>query len=149
MTEAPIVSLRRALMADAENLYEWRNAPQTRKHFFDSKPFSWDEHHQWLTQMLARDNCHLLIAHVGETPIGSLRYDVRDAIAEVSVYLKPGLTGKGLGVALLKAGNDWVASHLSVNRVLAKIIPANVISQKAFSKAGFVEVYRMFEIEIR
>ena len=143
------IVLRRATRGDASSLFEWRNAPETRRYACDSRQIAWKDHMNWLEVTLKRADRHLLIGEKGRCPIGVLRYDILGEIAEVSVYLVPGFHGKGLGSALLKAGNIWAGHHLTETAILrARILPENIISRKAFAKAGYLESEGFFEYPV-
>lgn len=143
------IVLRRATENDERSLFEWRNASETRRYAFNPKPIGWEEHVQWFRSSLACPDRHLFIGELEGQPVGVLRYDVTDETGEISIYLVPGCSGRGLGTALLRAGSDWVANNLpQVTKLCAKILPENVASRKAFAKAGYVESSGIFEYHI-
>lgn len=143
------IELRRATESDDRKLFEWRNAPETRRYAFDSNPIAWEDHIRWLRASLANTRRHLLIGEIGGEAVGVLRYDLQDDCAEISIYLAPGNSGRGLGTSLLREGNAWVRMNLpQASRIRAKILPENIPSQKAFAKAGYVESGENFEYHI-
>ncbi|MHB1291236.1 MAG: GNAT family N-acetyltransferase [Sulfuricella sp.] len=143
------IVLRRATASDECNIFEWRNAAETRRYAFNPDAVAWEDHVRWFKDTLARTDRHLLIGELDSQPIGVLRYDVVNEVAEVSIYLVPGCGGRGLGTALLKEGNAWVARHLpQVTTLNAKILPDNVASRKSFAKAGYVESIGIFKYHI-
>lgn len=139
--------MRLANLDDAKILFDWQSHPKTREYFFDPTPPTWEEHWSWLLATLSSKNRFLLIAEE-RGPIGVLRYDLQnDLTAAVDIYLKPGLYGKGLGTQVLKAGNQWIKHQLpNIQKLIAKVIPTNVASSKAFQKAGFSLNYFVYEI---
>ncbi len=143
------IGLRQAAMGDSADLFEWRNAAETRKYSHDPREISPDEHERWIESTLGRNDRHLLIGEVSGRPVGVLRYDLEGEIAVVSVYLVPGQHGKGLGTALIRAGIFWAKDHLPETRVLrASIHPDNIASRKAFVKAGYRESGGYFEFSM-
>ncbi|MCL4469620.1 MAG: GNAT family N-acetyltransferase [Sulfuricella sp.] len=143
------IILRRATASDEGNIFEWRNAAETRRYAFNPDAVAWEEHVRWFKDTLARTDRHLLIGELDSKPIGVLRYDVVNEVAEVSIYLVPGCGGRGLGTALLKEGNTWVARHLpQVTTLNARILQENVASRKSFAKAGYVESFGIFKYHI-
>lgn len=143
------IILRRATASDECNVFEWRNAPETRRYAFNPDAMAWEGHVRWFRDLLARTDRHLLIGELDNRPIGVLRYDVVNEVAEVSIYLVPGCGGQGLGTALLKEGNVWMARHLpQVTTLCAKILPDNIASRKSFAKAGYVESIGVFKYHI-
>lgn len=143
------IILRRATASDECRIFEWRNAPETRRYAFNPDAVAWEDHVRWFSDLLARTDRHLLIGELDSQPMGVLRYDVVNEVAEVSIYLVPGCGGRGLGTALLKEGNAWVARHLpQVTTLSAKILPDNIASRKSFAKAGYVESAGVFKYPI-
>lgn len=145
-----VVTLRRATAEDCWDVYEWRQHPDTRMHFFDPRPISRAAHAEWFGRVLVDPKCHLLVAHDGATrgPVGVLRLDERGADAEVDVYVVPGLAGKGWGSAMLSAAASWASSQLPVRRLIARVLPANVASRRAFINAGFGLDHEVYAIEV-
>lgn len=144
------VFLRKATAVDCQQVYEWRNAPETRKYFNNPTPISWEDHLQWFQQLLRRTDRILLVGHIDSNPIGVLRYDLRGCEAEVSVYLVPGKTGRGLGPALLRAGNRYMQTQQpGVNKIVAEVLPQNKASIRAFEKAHFRLSQQHFEFYCR
>lgn len=134
------ISLRKASLDDCEEIFKWRNAEETRKYFHDAKPIEWERHVEWFHNILNNGNRHLLLGEEAGNVFGVLRYDVFDATANVSVYLVPGMYGKGRGTSMLNEGTKWIKENLPfVNKIVAEILSENQASRKAFMKAGFVE----------
>jgi len=132
------LTLRRAVVADRESMFEWRNNETTRKFFFDPAPVDWETHVAWLDRLLSDEYVYLLLGEVAGEPVGVLRYDVVGDFAEVSVYLVPGRSGLGLGPKLLTEGTDWVRRNVvGVRHLKARIVCENRASFRAFEKAGF------------
>ena len=78
-----------------------------------------------------------------------LRYDVTGPVAEVSVYLAPSQLGRGLGAPLLVAGSDWLCQHApAVQRIDARIVPANIASSRVFERAGYLLDHSLFQLHL-
>lgn len=135
------IHLRNASLNDCWKIYEWRNHPEIRKHFFDPSPISKTTHHEWFVNVVSSSKIALLIGEKrGGAPVGVLRYDFDMDIATVSVYVIPEFLSKGIGSLLLKAGNEWMKKeHPEVRKIVAKIEGDNLASQKTFKKVGFHE----------
>jgi UDP-2,4-diacetamido-2,4,6-trideoxy-beta-L-altropyranose hydrolase len=133
------VDLRPATVSDAVRIYEWRNAPETRRHALDPAPLEFDGHVRWLGSVLDAPGVALLVGTLDGADVGVLRYDLDGDAATVSVYLVPGTSGAGLGTALIDAGTRWLRRrHPQVRRIVAAIRPDNTASLGAFAAAGFV-----------
>mgnify|MGYP006177232489 CR=1 FL=1 len=146
MTE---VKLRKATSEDAEQIFSWRNDSKIREHFLDSKPISWERHVQWLNETLQKEDKFLLIGEMKGQPIGVLRFDTLNTVAEISIYLVPSRHDKGLGSSLLEAGCRWVQDYLPrIKKIQAHILTKNQKSMKVFEKEGFIEFSRLLEYDI-
>jgi UDP-2,4-diacetamido-2,4,6-trideoxy-beta-L-altropyranose hydrolase len=139
-------SLRRAVAADGDSVFGWRNAEETRRHFRDPRPIAAADHARWFDRVLTDADTDLLIGEDRGMPVGVLRFDHDGAGAEVSVYLVPGRSGRGEGTRLLRAGLDWLRAERPETAVVeAEVLAANAGSHAAFRAAGFqpfVATYR-------
>lgn len=147
---SPNLKLRLANLDDKEQVFQWRNHVDTRKYFFDPSPISWENHSKWFEETLKNPRKYLLMGTLNDREIGVLRYDfVGKSTLNVSIYMVPGQSGKGLGSFLLSCGNQWVKENvLEANRIQAEVIPSNLASLKVFLKAGFKETHNTFEFQI-
>lgn len=138
MNSSNTIILIRAQKSDIKRLFEWRNNADIRKHSINNQLINWETHTAWFEDLLSSEYKYILIGEIEQKPIGVLRYDTDDDIAEVSVYILPGLTGKGYGTKLIEEGNKWVKKNLPhINKIKATILTNNEVSIKAFRKAGF------------
>lgn len=132
------IQLRPARLDDMAKVFRWRNAPEVRAASFTDAEIAWPAHENWFRQTLANASCHLLIGECEDEPVGVIRFDVAAKEGEISIYLVSGGSGRGVGTALLRAATAWVARHLpGLRRIVARVRPQNIASQKAFEKAGF------------
>jgi len=140
------LQLRPATMADARLLFEGRNAEEVRRWSVQSEEIDWSSHSTWLAATLTNQQRLLLVAEMGDGPIGVLRYDLAEARAEVSIYLFEGRSGLGWGRALLARGERFVIDHWPQLRVIdAQVLPANQASINLFRDAGYVQADGDFE----
>lgn len=143
------VHLRRATQADSARTFEWRNHSDTRRFCFDSDPIERESHERWFSNSLAGAQREILIAEQGGRSLGVLRYDMAEQGAVVSIYLVPGLAGRGWGKRLLLAGENWLRDHYpGISRVEAEISASNRPSLKAFESAGYRPERMVYRKEI-
>jgi UDP-2,4-diacetamido-2,4,6-trideoxy-beta-L-altropyranose hydrolase len=133
------VRVRPATMQDGPMLHAWRNHPDVRRVSRDACEIPLDAHLRWMQSVLADRRRLLLVAHVGDIPVGSVRFDQRDADShEVSLYLDPALQGLGLGRAVLRAGERALADRCSSAVIVqASVLADNPASQRLFAGAGY------------
>jgi UDP-2,4-diacetamido-2,4,6-trideoxy-beta-L-altropyranose hydrolase len=135
------VTVRRARAEDAELVYAWRNDARTWRHFRHPGNIGHAEHLAWWRRTLDDSHRRLLIASCGDVAVGTLRFDIDDGVAEVSIYLDPDLTGLGLGARMLSVGQRWIAADMPrLTHLRAEILEANKSSATVFNSAGFVQV---------
>jgi UDP-2,4-diacetamido-2,4,6-trideoxy-beta-L-altropyranose hydrolase len=140
------VDLRRATMAEAEVLYRWRNHPSVRSASHLTEEITWETHMRWLEASLARDDRHVLVAERRSRPVGTLRFDVVNDYATVSIAVDPSLHGCGLGPAILDSGECWIRDHdRRVRQLRAEIRTGNEASVRAFRAAGYRDGPETFE----
>ena len=140
--QAGALALRVATLQDAQKLYAWRNALETRQHSGDGLAFSLEQHVQWMSGVLADPARRLWIASTTAGAVGVLRFDSRPegaaTTAEISVYRIPGQLGQGWGRALIALGvEEAQRTWLGLRRVDAHISDDNLPSLGAFAACGF------------
>lgn len=146
----PEVTIRPATAADADDLLAWRNAPEVRRFARDDRPIDPDEHRRWMAATLAAPDRLLLIGQAGGEPVGVVRYDVVGDSAEVSIYLAPGQSGRGVGSALLIAAERWLSVRRpDIATVVAEVLAGNVASQRLFAGCGFERMACRYRKRIR
>lgn len=121
--------IRNATMADSQHLFDWRNDPLTRSMSKSREPVPWDQHINWLTMRLVRQQPGLFIAELTE-PVGTLRIDGD----EISYTVAPAYRGQGLGYRMLKAAS------LRFGQFRAEIYRRNLPSIKIAERAGMLVV---------
>ncbi|UCE31405.1 MAG: UDP-2,4-diacetamido-2,4,6-trideoxy-beta-L-altropyranose hydrolase [Burkholderiales bacterium] len=147
---ATAVGIRPATAEDARTMLEWRNAPRVRRFARDPAAIDAESHRRWLSEALANPRRELLIGVLEGTPLGVLRYDLDRHEAEVSIYLEPGREGRGLGAALLAAGERWLAArHPEVEWLVAEVIEENAASLRLFAGAGYARSSSRYRKRIR
>jgi RimJ/RimL family protein N-acetyltransferase len=140
------VKLRPATIDDCDNVYRWRNHVETRRISVDSKVIPHQSHRAWFERALADPIRILLIAEQDASPVGLLRYDLDSDVAVVSIYLVPGLSGKGIGAQMLQSGEAvLLRNYPRVIRVRAVVLEANAASKAVFKKCGFSECSILYE----
>ncbi len=134
-----VVRLRPATMADADLILVWQADQRTRRFAFNPTVPSRDEHLRWMRGCLADADCHVWLITLDGGPAGVVRLQ-RQAVEqvgdgyEVSIFVAPGLYGRGLGTAGLA-----LARRLKPDAVLiARVLPENEASRALFLRAGYV-----------
>jgi UDP-2,4-diacetamido-2,4,6-trideoxy-beta-L-altropyranose hydrolase len=136
---APSLSVRPATMDDSETMYAWRNHPTTRVMSLNPAPIAWKDHQRWLDATLKNVERCLLVASIGSSDVGVVRFDgCADDQLEVSLYLDPALHGLSLGRSMLLAGEAYVLQRRPATRgFVAAVLQRNAGSMRLFESCGY------------
>ncbi len=132
-----LVTLRPAEPADCEALWRWRNDPATRRASFERAEIGLDEHTQWFSESLARPDRRIYIVVADGVDAGTVRLDLGQGEARVSINLALERRGQGIGARALRAACREAFGPLGLHHLTAQIRPENDASRIAFERAGF------------
>ena len=135
------LSWRRARLDDAALLWRWANDAETRRNAFDPAPIPYDRHVGWLEGRLASEATRLLIFSDEAGPVGQVRFDVADGVAEIDIAIAPERRGQGLGTAMLREALAGLRAEWGEGiRPRAQVLAHNERSLRMFLRCGFREV---------
>src|SRR5262249_53821477 len=119
-------------------IWEWANDPEARSMSFSSQSISWENHVAWFTSK-RRDPAALLyvVTDDNKRPVGQVRFELNDERAVLSISIKPGLRGQGLGSTTLLAATEELFQFSNATAIDAYVKPENHGSQRLFDVAGF------------
>ncbi len=142
----PRLTLRRATLADARDLFDLANEELVRRNSFEAGPIEWDHHLQWLTGKLGDRKCFLFVVEYQGRFAGQVRFDAipEREEAQISISLQKHI--RGLGVApfiISRSIEELLRTGSEVTVVKAYIKDGNLVSVKAFQGAGFKFSKRM------
>ncbi len=137
--------VRRAVMDDIKDIFEWSNHPLSRKNSFRSEPIGWDEHRKWFAERLADHLTTIYILCSDENKLGSARFEEKKNGIRISVMLNPDYIGKRLGADLIRlATKRYIEEKNPGKHIIAEVKGDNMPSKKAFLRAGFKEAYTVY-----
>lgn len=143
------MKFRNATLHDAKLIFEWQSHPETRKHFFDPHPPTWEKHYSWLECCIQNKKCELLVAEENGA-LAIVKFDLDSKNSEISIYLSPEKRGRNLGAQVLLDSCAWIAEKYPLlNNITAKILDSNIASQKIFERAGFKKKYTEYNINLK
>lgn len=138
------IHLRAITKEDSGLLFAWANDPHVRAASLSQGPISRETHEAWFQKKIDDPACHIFIGmNEEEMPVGQIRCDIEDGIAEVDVHTAPDHWGKGYGTLMIRGIVQKLFAETEVKEVHAFIKPENEASMRAFIKAGFLEKGRM------
>jgi len=134
----PKIQLRDANIDDMNKIFTWRNDLSVRQYSNNNQLLDINEHNAWFKAILNNPHQKILIGVFQNDEIGVLRYVFNENEVKVSIYLVPGNSGRGLGAALLSAGETWLSlTYPDTNKVIAEVLPENKASMKLFEAYGY------------
>jgi len=132
------LQMRKANSDDCLDVWNWRNAPENRLVSRNSTFIDLDVHKRWYQGVLNNPNRLLLIGELAGQKIGVVRFDIENREAEVSIYLVPGISGKGLGKRLLLSAEKWLKQSCpDIEIVVAEVLSENPESSRLFLNTGY------------
>jgi RimJ/RimL family protein N-acetyltransferase len=143
------ISIYPATIDDADQLFNWRNDPQTIQQSTSNKVIGKDEHMSWLKQKLDSQDTLILMGHNDESDkqIGMVRFDAHDEhFWIISINMAPDWRGKNLSSLLLEAAMTYFGKiHTAI--LTAYVKADNKASRKCFERCGFA-LYEEHEDEL-
>ncbi len=134
-------ALRKATLADAENLLSLANEDVVRRNSFSQGKIERASHIQWLNERLSSRDCLLLIVvDYSGWFAGQVRFDVippqGEAVINISLYKS--VRGLGLSPFVInKSIEELSRVRGDVKQIKAYVKSGNIASIRAFERAGF------------
>lgn len=140
--------LRRVNKNDCRDLWLWRNHPEIRKYSFSQEALRYKDHNDWFDKKLKDKKVKMYIAENRKKgKIGQIRFESNSTQqACINVNLNPKFFNKGLGGKIIEvASKKFMADNPKVKEIIAEILRGNIISIKAFRKAGYIFSHSNFK----
>ena len=131
------ISLRTAGLEDSETLRGWRNDALTMSMSKNDLNVTRTNHDLWMGSVIADPYRHLLVAERDRNAVGTVRFDVKDGVAELSLTVAPTMRNQGLGNLILSLALEWAWEQLTVGLIAAEVKRTNRPSIKIFERCGF------------
>jgi UDP-2,4-diacetamido-2,4,6-trideoxy-beta-L-altropyranose hydrolase len=136
-----IIPIRDATSEDCELIFGWANDGEARSASLSPNSISWDEHKKWFEQKLHETDCILLICmNIKGQAFGTVRFDIQEEDALISINLDRNARGKGLAALTIIRTLIELFKRRRISKVNAFIKPQNLSSIKAFKRAGFARI---------
>lgn len=131
------LALRKATKADAETLFRWRNAPDTRANSFHAEPIPYEEHVAWLEAALRNPAQEVFILCEGDTLIGQVRLSVENDMATISYSIDAAYRAQGYGKAILQLAENLCVKRGALRSLRGYVKKKNIASQVIFETLGY------------
>jgi len=137
------LGLRAAGFKDSELFYFWVNDLAGQENAFQDNALTCPEHVRWFNEKIASKNVNMWMLETSSgLPVGQIRFDVQDGVADINYSVDPLVRGRGWGKTLLKLGLKEFKEIHQHGECGARIKLTNAPSIKCFQKIGFIRKYR-------
>jgi len=135
-TKLAVDMLRKATLADCEQIWLWNFAPDVRAWSRRSEAVALAEHTRWFTRRLADDREPIWVIEAPIGAVGTVRLDtVGGGLTRISIALAAAARGRGIGRrAVTTACQRWGRP------IFAEILADNLASRACFEACGFRSV---------
>lgn len=142
-----MIQLRKAVEDDCRDVYEWRNSQIARQFSNTEREIPYEEHLKWFNSSLRDQSRTIYIVLDEGEKIGQIRFDEEsDDTARVSITVKPEECGKGYGAQIIRKGTREYFRINDAKKIIAEIKLRNIVSRRAFEKAGYKLVSESGEV---
>ena len=141
--------LREVDYTDMDLLFTWANDRTVRDKSFSIESIPYEDHVKWFKRMMESDSVLQFIMVSDDLPIGQIRLNVDNDVAEIGYSIAKEHRGKGYGHRILQLLVDiLVEQHPEITKLVAKVKPDNVASNKLFQSEGYEMQYSCYVREI-
>jgi len=131
---------RLTVMSDMEFYFSWVNDPIARKYAFSHENISWENHKAWFEKKINSSSTAMWIIETAQgLPVGQIRFDIQDSIAEIDYSLDPYVRGRRWANTLLTKGINAFTSKYKQILVQARVKNKNHPSCAAFKRIALAE----------
>jgi UDP-2,4-diacetamido-2,4,6-trideoxy-beta-L-altropyranose hydrolase len=136
------LNLRSATIDDMELYYFWVNDPVVRENSFHQEPILWKNHVSWFTKKLEANDTEMWVMQNSQNlPVGQIRFDINDGLADISYSLDFIARKRDWGKKLLELGMNKITKLYKNIIIIAKTKKKNKASRKIFKRLGFTEIF--------
>lgn len=131
--------LREVRSIDRDLLYRWANDPMVRQNAFNTDEINYEDHCNWFTRCLQREDVKIYILIENGMPVGQVRLNIENGEALIDYSIAPAYRGKGLGHQIIEMICEEVKRMKNVTVMVAYVKHENTPSRHVFLKNGFLE----------
>ncbi|MDH5325759.1 MAG: UDP-2,4-diacetamido-2,4,6-trideoxy-beta-L-altropyranose hydrolase [Gammaproteobacteria bacterium] len=136
------MTCRSANAKDVDLLYKWTNDPVVRSSAFKTDMIERGAHEDWFEKKLKNNNCLLYIFECNSIPVGQVRFDIIDSVAEISYSVDANYRGAGIGqIILWSALKKLKEESRAIEKIKGQVKTQNIASNKIFNSLGFECVF--------
>ncbi len=131
------IAIRKAVRDDVLDVFAIANNKEARANSINQSEIKFEDHKVWFNKKIYSDECVFFVVESRENHkiIAYIRYEKEGDDWVVSINLKDGFQGMGLGTRIIKEASDKIRGNIT-----AVVREANIASVKSFKKAGYSEI---------
>ncbi|MHB1091068.1 MAG: UDP-2,4-diacetamido-2,4,6-trideoxy-beta-L-altropyranose hydrolase [Ilumatobacteraceae bacterium] len=130
------LTLRNCQVEDAFLYFNWANDPSVRESSLNSEPITWIEHQVWFKSRINDLMCRMYVLCSNNLPVGQIRFQKDNDAWSINYSLDELVRGRGWGNFLVEQGLAKFRKS-TTGKVIAKVKPSNIVSQRIFEQLGF------------
>lgn len=132
--------IRKANNKDLIQYFNWANDTNVRENSFSPEKIEVEDHIKWFLEKLKDKSCFMYVFEIDDAPIGQVRFDISESIAQIDYSISELERGGGLGVRMLNQALErfvFEAKAFKVECIHGIVKLSNIGSIKTFEKLGF------------
>lgn len=136
------IHIRRMQEKDIPNIYEYIHKNYVHKYYSMVEQEQWEAHSRWYRFVLHSTSYFFYILELEEEFLGTIRYELEEERAIVSIFIREEYRRKGYAkFALLESQKKFLEElETEIAEIEAVILKENEVSQKLFLSCGFTPV---------
>ena len=126
---------------DLDDIFDWRNHDDIRKHMYNYEIITRSEHVNWFEKMLVSPEMSYFILEKEKDKIGVLGFydiDEKTCMASWAFYKSPYLNVRGIGVIMEYLALEYYFDYLSMRKLNCEVLEHNSSVIKMHEKFGFI-----------
>lgn len=134
-----MIIIRETKEEDIENIYTHINEKYVKKYYKNTEEIVKAEYIRWYKYMLTSTQyIFFTVEDLKRNYLGSVKFELNDKNAEISIYLEETIREKGYSSILVDAAIEELKYiNPLIKSVEAYILEENIRSQNCFKKSGF------------
>lgn len=150
--------VRRATIEDLLLYFNWANDASVRQNAINQEMIHLENHTKWFESRVNSEKSFLYVFEQDEIPVGQVRFDINEDVAEIDYSVDENFRGKGLGKKILSLGIGRFNNVKPEKEIIGIVKYDNIPSSKVFEKLGFSinedkiigrETYRSYSLKIK
>lgn len=133
------IQIRRMEEKDISQIYEHIHKSYVHKYYPLEETKQWEAHSRWYQFVLHSPSYFFYILELEGEFVGTIRYELEEERAIVSIFLKEEYRGKSYAKEALLESMERLSQEVEVEEIEANILEENETSIRLFTSCNFVK----------